>query len=173
MVSHGNILHNQNLIQDYFKQPLEPVFVSWLPQYHDMGLIGNIMHPFYMGGRSFLISPFEFLKNPLIWLTTISKYRAYTSGAPNFGYELCVKKVRAEDKQILDLSSWKVAYNGAEPIRPSTLEKFANYFADCGFQESAFYPCYGLAEGTLIVTGAKQKEKPAYIACDKKSLKRI
>ena len=170
MISHGNILHNQNLIQEYFRQPSKPVFVSWLPQYHDMGLIGNILHPFYMGGKSIIISPFSFLKKPLIWLSAISKFKAYTSGGPNFGYELCVRKIRAEDKQHLDLSSWKVAYNGAEPIRPSTLEKFTKFFAECGFQESAFYPCYGLAEGTLIATGAKKNDKLAYLALDKKEL---
>lgn len=171
MVSHGNIMHNQNLIQNYFQQPKGVVFVSWLPQYHDMGLIGNILHPFYMGGYSVVFSPFEFLKKPLRWLEAISKYRAYTSGAPNFAYELCVRKVSAEDKQNLDLSSWQVAYNGAEPIRHATLENFAAYFAECGLEKSALYPCYGLAEGTLIVAGGKLQAAPVYVACDKESLK--
>jgi acyl-CoA synthetase (AMP-forming)/AMP-acid ligase II/acyl carrier protein len=171
MVSHGNITHNQNLIQNYFQQPKGVVFVSWLPQYHDMGLIGNILHPFYMGGSSVVFSPFEFLKKPLRWLEAISKYRAYTSGAPNFAYELCVRKVNAEDKQNLDLSSWQVAYNGAEPIRHATLENFAAYFAECGLEKSALYPCYGLAEGTLIVAGGKLQAAPVYVACDKERLK--
>jgi acyl-CoA synthetase (AMP-forming)/AMP-acid ligase II/acyl carrier protein len=171
MVSHGNILHNQYLIQHYLKHPGGIVVVGWLPQYHDMGLIGNILQPFYLGGQSILFSPFDFLKKPLNWLTTISKYRAHTSGGPNFAYELCTRKVSAEDKKILDLSSWRVAYNGAEPIRSSTLENFSNYFAECGFQKSAFFPCYGLAEGTLMVTGGKQKELPVYLTCDKEKLK--
>jgi acyl-CoA synthetase (AMP-forming)/AMP-acid ligase II/acyl carrier protein len=171
MVSHGNIMHNQNLIQDYFRQPKGVVFVSWLPQYHDMGLIGNILHPFYMGGYSVVFSPFEFLKKPLKWLAAISKYRAHTSGAPNFAYELCVRKVSAEDKKKLDLSSWQVAYNGAEPIRHATLENFANYFAECGLEKSALFPCYGLAEGTLIVAGGKLQEAPVYLACAKEGLK--
>jgi acyl-CoA synthetase (AMP-forming)/AMP-acid ligase II/acyl carrier protein len=171
MVSHGNIMHNQNLIQEYFRQPKGVVFVSWLPQYHDMGLIGNMLHPFYMGGYSVVFSPFEFLKKPLKWLATISKYQAHTSGAPNFAYELCVRKVSAEDKKKLDLSSWQVAYNGAEPIRHATLENFASYFAECGFERSALFPCYGLAEGTLIVTGGKLQESPVYLRCDKEALK--
>jgi acyl-CoA synthetase (AMP-forming)/AMP-acid ligase II/acyl carrier protein len=171
MVSHGNILHNQNLIQDYFRHPKAVVVVSWLPQYHDMGLIGNILQPFYMGGYSVVFSPLEFLKKPLNWLTAISKYRAYTSGAPNFAYELCVRKISAEDKKKLDLSSWKVAYNGAEPIRYSTLENFSSYFAECGFVRSSLFPCYGLAEGTLMVAGGKLQESPVYLTCDKEELK--
>lgn len=172
MVSHSNIMHNQNLIQNYFRQPKGVVFVSWLPQYHDMGLIGNILQPFYMGGYSVVFSPFEFLKKPLKWLAAISKYRAHTSGAPNFAYELCVRKVSAEDKKNLDLSSWQVAYNGAEPIRPATLENFANYFAECGLEKSALYPCYGLAEGTLIAAGGKLQESPVYLTCDKEVMKK-
>ncbi len=171
MVTHGNILHNQELIQHYFKHPDGIVVVGWLPQYHDMGLIGNILQPFYLGGQSILFSPFDFLKKPLNWLAAISKYKAYTSGGPNFAYELCVRKVSGEDKKELDLSSWQVAYNGAEPIRSSTLDNFAGYFKDCGFQKSAFLPCYGLAEGTLIVTGGKQRQLPVYLACDKAKLK--
>ena len=171
MVSHGNLMHNQNLIQDYFRQPKGVVFVSWLPQYHDMGLIGNILHPFYMGGYSVVFSPFEFLKKPLKWLEAISKYQAHTSGAPNFAYELCVRKVSAEDKKNLDLSSWQVAYNGAEPIRHTTLENFASYFAECGLEKSALFPCYGLAEGTLIVAGGKLQESPVYLTCNKEGLK--
>jgi len=171
MVTHGNILHNQELIHNYFEHPEGIVGVGWLPQYHDMGLIGNILQPLYLGGQSILFSPFDFLKKPLNWLTAISKYRAHSSGAPNFGYELCVRKVSGEDKKKLDLSSWRVAYNGAEPIRSSTLDNFASYFKDCGFQKSAFLPCYGLAEGTLIVTGGKQRELPVYLACDKAKLK--
>jgi len=171
MVSHSNIMHNQNLIQNYFRQPKGVVFVSWLPQYHDMGLIGNILHPFYMGGYSVVFSPFEFLKKPLKWLAAISKYQAHTSGAPNFAYELCVRKVSSEDKKNLDLSSWQVAYNGAEPIRPATLDNFASYFAECGLEKSALFPCYGLAEGTLIVAGGKLQESPVYLTCDKEALK--
>ena len=171
MVSHGNILHNQNLIQEYFRHSKGVVVVGWLPQYHDMGLIGNIMQPFYMGGYSVVFSPFEFLKKPLNWLAAISKYRANTSGAPNFAYELCVRKVRAADKEKLDLSSWQVAYNGAEPIRHATLENFVSYFAECGFKKSALLPCYGLAEGTLIVAGGKLQESPVYLTCDKEKLK--
>ena len=118
-----------------------------------------------------MFSPFEFLKQPVNWLRTISDYRAYTSGAPNFAYDMCVSKVTAAEMQTLDLTSWRVAYSGAEPIRSSTLENFAAYFSTCGFQKSAFLPCYGLAEGTLIVTGGKRSQLPAFLACDKEMLK--
>ena len=171
MVSHGNLLHNQKLIQQYFNHPMGIAVVSWLPQYHDMGLIGNIMQPLYLGGHCILFSPFEFIKRPLNWLRTISDYGAYTSGAPNFAYDMCVRKVTVDEMQELDLSSWRVAYSGAEPIRSSTLENFANTFSNCGFQKSAFLPCYGLAEATLIVTGGKQRRVPFFLACDKEMLK--
>jgi acyl-CoA synthetase (AMP-forming)/AMP-acid ligase II len=132
--------------------------LGWLPLYHDMGLIGNVLQPLYVGGRSILMSPWSFLQRPGRWLSAITKYRATTSGGPNFAYALCVRKVKPEQRATLDLSSWRVAYNGAEPVRADTLELFARTFAPVGFRREAFYPCYGLAEATLFVSGGVASE---------------
>ncbi|NJM90857.1 MAG: fatty acyl-AMP ligase [Myxococcales bacterium] len=155
MVSHGNLLHNQRMIAAGFEHDESSVVVGWLPHFHDMGLIGNILQPLYIGSRGVLMSPAALIRDPMRWLRTISTTRAHTSGGPNFGYELCV--VRKPKEEIdLDLSSWSLAFVGAEPIRPETLRRFAEAYAPYGFRPSAFYPCYGLAEATLIVTGAKK-----------------
>jgi amino acid adenylation domain-containing protein len=157
MVSHGNILHNAAMTYRCMGHSPESKFVSWLPMYHDMGLIGGILQPLYGGFPCVLMSPTAFLQRPYRWLQAISRYGGTTSGAPNFAYELCVQKITAEQRATLDLSSWQVAFNGAEPIRSETLELFAATFADCGFRQEAFYPCYGMAETTLLVSG-KNKE---------------
>jgi natural product biosynthesis luciferase-like monooxygenase protein/FkbM family methyltransferase len=153
MVSHGNLLHNEQLIQRVFQQTEEAVIVGWLPLYHDMGLIGNVIQPLYLGARCILISPVAFLQQPFRWLQLISEYKATTSGGPNFAYDLCARKVTPEERASLDLSSWSVAFNGSEPIRKETLELFATTFAPSGFRREAFHPCYGLAEATLLVSG--------------------
>ncbi|MBN1204898.1 MAG: LLM class flavin-dependent oxidoreductase [Myxococcaceae bacterium] len=154
MVSHANILHNQELIRHGFgHEPGSGSGVGWLPLFHDMGLIGNVLQPLYMGFPIVLMSPLAFLQRPLRWLEAISHFRASTSGGPNFAYDLCVRKATEADKARLDLSCWRLAFNGAEPVRRDTLERFAQAFAPCGFRRQSFYPCYGLAEATLIVTG--------------------
>jgi amino acid adenylation domain-containing protein len=153
MVSHANLLHNQSLIQRAFRQSEESVVVGWLPLYHDMGLIGNVLQPLYTGGRCVLMSPLAFLQQPVRWLEAISRYRGTTSGGPNFAYDLCARKIPPDARERLDLSSWEVAFNGAEPVRADTLERFTRAFAPQGFRRQAFHPCYGLAEATLLVTG--------------------
>jgi amino acid adenylation domain-containing protein len=153
MVSHRNLLDNQRLIKSAFRQDTDSVVVGWLPLYHDMGLIGNVLQPLYAGARCVLMSPTAFLQSPFRWLEAVSRYRATTSGGPNFAYELCARKVTPEQRATLDLSGWKVAFNGAEPVRHDTLERFAETFAVCGFRPEAFFPCYGLAEATLFVSG--------------------
>ena len=140
MVTHGNIIHNQQLIQGAFGHSEQTIFVGWLPLFHDMGLIGNVLQPMYLGTPCILMPPVAFLMKPIRWLKAISKYRATTSGGPNFAYDLCVKKVQPEQLANLDLSSWDLAFNGAEPVRAETLEQFAKKFAACGFNDSAFYP---------------------------------
>jgi amino acid adenylation domain-containing protein/non-ribosomal peptide synthase protein (TIGR01720 family) len=156
MLSHRNLLHNEQVIQHAFEQTEDSLIVGWLPLYHDMGLIGNVLQPLYVGAPCVLMSPTSFLQRPFLWLRAISKYRATTSGGPNFAYDLCLRKIDDEQKQSLDLSSWSVAFNGAEPIRHETLERFAAAFAPCGFRREAFQPCYGLAESTLIVSGGSK-----------------
>jgi acyl-CoA synthetase (AMP-forming)/AMP-acid ligase II len=153
IVSHANLLHNEELIQQAFSQTESSVIVGWLPLYHDMGLIGNVLQTLYVGAQCVLMSPAAFLQSPFRWLQAISYAKATTSGGPNFAYDLCVRKISEEQRAQLDLSSWKVAFNGAEPIRPATLERFTEAFAPCGFNAEAFHPCYGLAEATLFVTG--------------------
>jgi natural product biosynthesis luciferase-like monooxygenase protein len=160
MLTHANLLHNSGLIQECFGMSAESRTVIWLPPYHDMGLIGGIIQPLYAGFQAILMSPQHFLQRPVRWLHAISHYRATTSGGPNFAYELCVRKISAEQRATLDLSSWAVAFNGAEPIRPETLTQFTEAFAPSGFRAQSFSPCYGLAEATLLVTGCSADAPP-------------
>jgi FkbH-like protein/FkbM family methyltransferase len=162
MVSHGNLLHNERMIQQAFGNDEASVVAGWLPLYHDMGLIGNVLQPLYLGTPCVLMSPVSFLQSPLRWLQAITQYRATTSGGPNFAYDLCTRKITAEQRAQLDLSSWRVAFNGAEPVRHDTMERFAEAFAPCGFRREAFYPCYGLAEATLFVTGRPPADAPVF-----------
>ncbi|MFO7908125.1 MAG: AMP-binding protein [Planctomycetota bacterium] len=166
VVSHGNLVHNLELIHSGFGlrrgTPNSPagVGVSWLPAYHDMGLIGGILESLWAGGMSVLMAPSMFLQRPERWLRTISDYGACVSGGPNFAYDLCVRKIGKASLESLDLSTWQVAFCGAEPIRAETVERFIEKFAPCGFREDAFYPCYGLAEATLFVTGGEGARAP-------------
>ena len=161
MVTHANLLANQELIAQSFQHTKHSTLVGWLPLYHDMGLIGNVLQPLYVGSAAVLMSPMAFLEKPIRWLRAISAFRAHTSGAPNFAYDLCVRKVTAEQKRDLDLSSWKIAFSGAEPVRATTLDRFAAAFAECGFRRQSFLPCYGLAEATLVVTAPTRGEPVA------------
>jgi len=160
IVSHRNLMHNEQLIQQAFDQTESSVIVGWLPLYHDMGLIGNVLQTLYVGAHCVLMSPAAFLQSPFSWLQAISVAKATTSGGPNFAYDLCVRKVSEEQRAQLDLSSWKVAFNGAEPIKAATLKRFAKAFAACGFRPEAFHPCYGLAEATLFVSGKAARGVP-------------
>src|SRR5215210_2557018 len=133
VVTHGNILHNEEMIRAAFGQSEASVVVGWLPLYHDMGLIGNVLQPLYAGSTCVLMPPLACLQRPVRWLRAIHRYRGTTSGGPNFAYELCVRKVGAEERAALDLSSWTLAFNGAEPVRAETLGRFAEAFAASGF----------------------------------------
>ncbi|MFN8439532.1 MAG: fatty acyl-AMP ligase [Caldilineaceae bacterium] len=157
MVSHRNLLHNASLIEAGFQHPEGATSVFWLPEYHDMGLIGGILQPLYEGVRSIRMSPIDFLQKPLRWLQAISSYRAASSGAPNFAYELCVEKTTPAERAALDLSCWTLAFTGAEPVRAETLHRFAEAFAESGFHRQSFYPCYGLAEATLMIAGGQRQ----------------
>ncbi len=170
MVSHGNLLFNSALISRSFETSPDDVGVIWLPPYHDMGLIGGILQPIYRGFPVVLMSPVAFLQKPFRWLQAISRYKATLSGEPNFAYNLCTRKITREQKADLDLSSWKIAFNGAEPIRPDTLDRFSDAFGSCGFRRETFYPCYGLAEGTLIVSGGAVNEQPVLMDVNAEAL---
>ena len=171
-VSHANLMHNEMLIQKAFGQTQHDIVLGWLPVYHDMGLMGNVLQPLYCGAESILMPPTSFLQSPVRWLAAISRYRATTSGGPNFAYELCCNRITAEQKANLDLSSWRVAFSGAEPVRAQTLERFAAEFRDCGFRASAFVPCYGLAESTLFVSGGITSAGPVIKAVQADALER-
>ena len=160
MLSHENLLRNSAMLADAFEYDSESRCVSWLPVYHDMGLIGGILQPIYGGFPCVLMSPAAFLHRPMLWLETISRYRASISGAPNFAYDLCVRRISTQMSAGLDLSSWSVAFTGSEPIRRESLDRFAAHFKSCGFRREAFFPCYGLAEATLIVSGGPKATAP-------------
>jgi acyl-CoA synthetase (AMP-forming)/AMP-acid ligase II len=164
MVSHANLMANETMIENAFEHTSSTVVLGWLPFQHDMGLIGNVLQPVFTGAECVMMTPLQFLKHPLRWLHDITRHRATTSGAPNFAYEMCVAAVeRHGDKCLagLDLSSWNLAFVGAEPVRAATLDRFAATFANVGFRREAFYPCYGLAEATLIVSGGQRSEPPS------------
>lgn len=170
MVSHGNLLHNLNIIETStgLNPQSRPVF--WLPPYHDMGLISGILQSVYTGYTVTLLPHLMFLQRPIRWLQAISRYRATLSGGPNFAYDLCLRKIKPEQREQLDLSSWEIAFNGAEPIYPQTLDQFADFFSPCGFRREAFFPCYGLAEATLIVTGGPPHRWPPTVRLVKSAL---
>jgi acyl-CoA synthetase (AMP-forming)/AMP-acid ligase II len=153
MVSHGNLLHNMRTIAEAFGSTDETPMVSWLPVFHDMGLIGCVLHPMLHGSSTVLMAPAAFLQRPLRWLQAISRFRAHTSGAPNFAYDLCVRRIAPEQRAALDLRSWRVAFNGAEPVRARTIREFTRAFEPCGFRPEALSPVYGLAEATLFAAG--------------------
>ena len=163
MVTHANLLHNCELIKVAFDHSAESVFVSWLPVFHDMGLVGKVLEPIYCGATSVLMEPAAFLQKPVRWLRAISRYRGTTSGAPNSAYELCLRKIAAEDLASLDLGSWRFAFNGAEPVRASTVRRFMDMFAPCGLRPGSVHPCYGLAESTLLVSIGATGTPPVFV----------
>ncbi|HND50760.1 MAG TPA: aminotransferase class I/II-fold pyridoxal phosphate-dependent enzyme [Pirellulaceae bacterium] len=170
MLTHGNIIHNTQLIAHCFEPNRETIGMTWLPLYHDMGLVGGILMPLFIGRPNYLMSPMTFLQKPLRWLQGISRFGVTISGGPNFAFDLCVQKVGEEDLATLDLSRWQVAFNGAEPIRPATLEEFTRRFASVGFKATTHYPCYGMAESTLLVTGSVKDDPPVILTVDGRAL---
>jgi acyl-CoA synthetase (AMP-forming)/AMP-acid ligase II/acyl carrier protein len=170
MLSHRNLLHNSHGIERCFEQTRDTLAVIWLPPYHDMGLIGGIIQPIHLGCKCYLMSPTSVFSNPLSWLQAISRYRGSASGGPNFAYELCIRRITAAQRATLDLSCWQLAFTGAEPVCADTLERFAELFAPCGFRREAFYPCYGLAEATLMAAGGNKNAPPVTLTVHKASL---
>ncbi len=177
VVSHANLLANfvqilrgflrDNPVVDWLEELRS---VCWLPPFHDMGLIGGILTPIFAGAQVTLMSPMTFLRRPEIWLEAISTQRAHISGGPSFAYEYCLQKITDDQLRNLDLSRWKVAYNGAEPLQADVMQRFAARFAGCGFAASAFFPCYGLAEASLFVSGAPGGRGARTLAADQQAL---
>jgi len=170
MLTHANLTHNSALIAYAFEHTRSGSGVFWLPSYHDMGLIGGILQPLYIGQPNVLLSPMSFLQKPFRWLQAISRYRCTISGGPNFAYDLALRKVTREQRATLDLSRWQVAFNGAEPVRAETIDAFTKMFEPCGFRREAFYPCYGMAEATLIVSGGFKSALPVVRSFDGRAL---
>ncbi len=160
MLTHENLIRNCEMIAYLFNLKANLHGVSWLPAYHDMGLIGGMLSPLYIGAPMSLMSPMSFLQRPVRWLRVLSKYKASVSGAPNFAYQLCVDKITDEEMEGLDLSHWAVAFNGAEPVRASTIEQFTRKFERVGFSGLSHLPTYGMAEATLIVTAGPGNTEP-------------
>jgi acyl-CoA synthetase (AMP-forming)/AMP-acid ligase II/acyl carrier protein len=156
VLTHRNLMHNSAAIRDAFGHTESTPGLVWLPPYHDMGLIGGILNPLFSGTQVALMPPAAFLQKPLRWLKAVSDWGVYTSGGPDFAYDLCIRSIKPADRATLDLSAWTVAFTGAEPVRKSTIDRFVEAFAPCGFRREAFYPCYGLAESTLFVTGGRR-----------------
>lgn len=157
MVSHANLLANAQSVAEGFEHPTDLWGVTWLPPYHDMGLMGGILQPVFFGAPSAVMSPVDFVRRPVLWLQAVSRYRVRTSGGPNFAYELCARTITPAESANCRLDCWELAYVGAEPVRVDTLDLFANKFAPLGFRRESFFPCYGLAEATLYVSGGRPR----------------
>jgi acyl-CoA synthetase (AMP-forming)/AMP-acid ligase II len=163
MVTHDNLLANQAVIGQALRTRADGVAVGWLPHYHDMGLIGLLLHPMYRGMDAVLTSPLQFLKRPAFWLRLLSEHRATTTVAPDFAYAMCARLVSDEVIAELDLSALEVAITGAEPVKARTLAQFSARFAAAGFRADAFVPAYGMAETTLLVSGYRPQGESARI----------
>ncbi len=170
IVTHGNVLNNSEIIYQSFQHSSDTRVLMWLPMFHDMGLIGGVMQPLYGGFPVVLMSPLSLIQKPFNWLQAISRYHITTSGGPNFAYDLLCQKATPERLENIDLSSWDLAFSGAEPVRAETLEKFSQIFKPCGFRREAFYPCYGMGETTLFVSGGNKTESPVIMYVDGNAL---
>ncbi|WP_234787345.1 AMP-binding protein, partial [Mycolicibacter sinensis] len=170
MVSHANLMHNMEVVRQRWKGHDGDVAVWWLPQHHDMGLIGGVLEMVYVGVTTYMMPPNTFIKRPASWLEMLSRHRATITGAPTFAYDLCVKTTTPAQRAALDLSSLSIAVIGAEPISAETLQSFAEAFAPAGFRPEAFIPAYGLAEATLGVTGMSESPVPVVRHIDRTAL---
>ncbi len=170
MVSHGNLLANCADLDLGWKHTTDSIIVTWLPTFHDMGLVYGVVEPLYKGCSCYMMPPLSFLHKPVRWLQAISTYKATHSAAPNFAYKLCVSKVTPEQKATLNLSSWRMALNGSETVKADILQQFAKTFKSCGFDFSAFCPGYGLAEATLKVAAVRQQDLPVFLQVDADAL---
>lgn len=172
MVSHGNLVHNLEYLRTGYFVESDSISVSWLPFFHDMGLVLGLLEPLYAGICGILMPPAAFTQRPLRWLKAVSDYRATHTGGPNFAYDLCVRRISEAEREDLDLRSWQLAYNGAEPVRRASLEQFADTFGPCGFHRKALSPGYGLAEFTLFVSGSSPYDRATYLDVSASALER-
>lgn len=173
MVSHGNIMHNVEMMRKHFQTTTESVGVSWLPMFHDMGLIAGILQPLFVGFPVVFMAPAAFIQRPLRWLQALSRYQGTTSYAPNFAYELCISHTTAEERAQLHLEHWHMTANGAEPVRPETVQRFTEVFAPCGMKSTTMTPAYGLAETTLMVSCSATDADATIIHLDRSQLEQM
>ncbi|WP_405824894.1 fatty acyl-AMP ligase [Streptomyces sp. NBC_01390] len=171
MVSHRALLRNEEMFSAVMGTTSDDVIVSWLPLFHDMGLIGKVLHSAYLGTHLVLMPPGAFVQRPARWLRALTRYRGTVSGAPNFAYDMCVRRIPEEDRDEFDLSSWRVAFSGAEPIRPATFDAFVRAYTRHGLAPRAMQAAYGLAEITLIATGGFSSEVPVTLDADRAALR--
>lgn len=170
IITHSNIIANVEHLRLTTTANQGDVFVNWLPLFHDLGLVTAVLLPVYLGSTSILMSPASFVRNPLFWLKAISYYQGTIGGAPNFAYDLCVKKITSSEASNLELGSWRIAFNAAEPIRSATLNEFSSHFSSGGFKSTALYPSYGMAEATVFISGGESSLEPEQISIEKNSL---
>ncbi len=160
MVRHANLIDNQRMIQHGTGYDRDDRMVSWLPLYHDLGLIGATLQPCFGGFPCVFMGPEKFLARPARWVEAISRHGGTTGGAPNFAYELLCRRTPPETVSTLDLSRWRLVYNGGEPIRPDTLQRMVEFFGSAGFRSEGWFPVYGLAEATVYVAGGPRHAPP-------------
>ncbi len=169
IVSQANIMANLEMMRVAFRNDADSTYVGWAPLFHDMGLIANVLEPFYVGALCVLMAPATFAQRPWLWPAAISRYRARVSGGPNFAYDLCVERASRVPRE-LDLASWEIAFNSAEPVRAATLDAFERAFAPLGFRREAFFPCYGMADATLLISGGPLLRPPVVLPIGKDAL---
>jgi len=172
VVTHGNLLENLEMIRLALGSTRASTIVSWVPLYHDMGLILNALHSLYVGAPCVLMPPVSFIRRPLAWLQAIHTYQAELTTAPNFAFDMCVSRFRAEQMKDVDLSCWKLAMNAAEPVRADTMARFAATFAPYGFDARVMYPAYGLAEATVMVSGSRRGGGPILRTVSRSAIQR-
>src|SRR5258708_1765578 len=172
MVTHGNLIENLEMIRLTLDNTGQSTYVNWVPLYHDMGLILNVLHSLYVGAPCVLLAPVTFIQRPLQWLRAIHNYRAEVAGGPNFAFDLCVRRFRADQVKDLDLSCWKVAFNAAEPVRADTIERFGATFSPYGFEPRAMCPLYGMAEATVLISGGGRGAGPVIRTVSREAVQR-
>lgn len=172
MVSHVNLDANLRMMTGAFGNTARSTYVGWAPLYHDMGLIANVLEPFFVGARCVLMAPGTFARQPWLWFRAIATYGAEVSGGPNYAYDLCVDRRERILREGPDLSGWRLAFNSAEPVRAATMRRFTEIFAPLGFRPEAMYPCYGMAEATLLITGGSFRVPPVVLTIGRQALER-
>jgi acyl-CoA synthetase (AMP-forming)/AMP-acid ligase II len=172
MVTHGNLIENLEMIRLTLDNTGQSIHANWVPLYHDMGLILNVLQSLYVGAPCVLLAPVTFIQRPMQWLRAIHNYRAEVAGGPNFAFDLCVRRFRADQVKDLDLSCWKVAFNAAEPVRADTIERFAATFSPYGFEPRAICPLYGMAEATVLISGGGRGAGPVIRTVSREAFQR-